>query len=242
MKHFILPLALLAIGSAACQTGTHYGSNGMRLSVDDAALVRVPVSDRDDIAKARTECAEANDRVEIAKREVQNAKAQVSLAEKEVSIAKAECEAAEKRVDLAHDTNNDSRSAALKDAEQNRSAVRAHHRWALSQVAYEEHRVDEKKAKLATEELRAELCESKLELAKAKAVNAVDQSDIAEYDTAAFEACVADKKMQVAMAEVDADAWDKKLKLCRSGLEDQAKAVPASYRDSWRKIDTSEVK
>jgi chromosome segregation ATPase len=236
------PLLLLALGSAACQSNSAHDRSGTRMSVDDKALVQVPVSQRDAITKARTESEETRDRIAVAKRDVQNAKDHVTVAEKEVAIAKDEVDAADKRVEVARETNQDTRATAVKDAEQNREAVRAHRRWADAQVCYQERRVDEMDARLAVENLRAELADAKVELAKAKAVNALDRSDLDEYDVGAFEARVADRKMKVAMAEVDADAWDKKIKLCRDALEDQAKAVPASYRDGWRKVDDVKAK
>lgn len=234
----LLPLALLVI-AAGCQSTSRMTN---RLSVDDDALVNVPVSDRDDITRARTECTEIEDRISVAERDVQNAKDRVSLAEQSAAIAHDEVDAADDRVKLAHSMNQDARGPAMKTADENREAVRAHARWADAQVAYHEHVVESMKARVEIESMRKELADAKVELAKAKAVNALDRSDMDEYDVGAFESVVATKKMNVEMAEIDAEAWEKKIKLCRDGLDEQAKSVPASYRDSWRKVDDAEVK
>ncbi|MDZ4771772.1 MAG: hypothetical protein SGI72_01420 [Planctomycetota bacterium] len=234
----LLPLALLVV-TAGCQSSSHRST---RLSVDDDALVNVPVSDRDDITRARTECTEVKDRMNVAERDVQNAKDRVSLAKQSAAIAHDELDAADDRVKLANSMNQDARGPAMKTADENREAVRAHGRWADAQVAYHEHVVDSMKARVELESLREELANAKVELAKAKAVNSLDRSDMDEYDVGAFESVVATKQMNVEMAEVDAEAWQKKIKLCRDALDSQAKTVPASYRDSWRKVEDVEVK
>jgi hypothetical protein len=235
----LLPLILIAVGSAACQSTMHRTA---RLSVDDDALVNVPVSQREEVAKARTECNEVQDRVTIAEHDVEMAKERLALAKQTAHISEEEVEAADDRVKLAHDMSDSGRANAIKTAEENREAIRAHCRWADSQVVYHERRVDGLKARVDIEKLRVELANAKVELAKAKAVNALERTDVDAYDVGAFEAVVANRQMNVELAKIDAEAWDKKMKLCRGALDDQAKLVPASYRDNWRKVDDSEVK
>lgn len=235
----LLPLILIAVGSAACQSTTHRTA---RLSVDDDALVNVPVGQREDVSKARTERTEGQDRVGIAERDLQNAQERVSLAKQTASMAEDECDAASDRVKMAHDANQDTRAAAIQSAEENRESVRAHSRWADTQVVYQQRRVEAQEDQVGLEKMRLELANAKVELAKARAVNGLDRPDVEAYDIGAFEAVVANRKLNVELAEIDAEAWQKKIKHCRTSLDAQAKLVPSSYRDNWRQMEDAELK
>lgn len=232
MKPF-LSFALICMGLAACQSTYHQ----TRMSVDDDALVRVPVSDRDDINKARADCLEAKDRIEVAERDLANAKERLNQAQSTASMAHDEIDVAQKRCKTAENSSADARDAEWQSAREHCDGVCAHARWADAQVVYHEHVVEEMKGRVELEQQRAKLCEAQVELAKAKAVNAADKNDVDPYDIAAFESAVAAQKLEVDMAEVDRDAWTKKMKLCKEAVDATAKAVPASYGSEWRKTD-----
>src|SRR5690349_2350125 len=129
MKTF-LTLALICMGAAACQTQNRHTN----LSVDDDELVRVPVSDRDDINKARTERMETEDRVAVAEHDLENAKERLSIAERAAAAADDECEAAHERCKLADKMKYDNRDVELKEASAHCESVGAHARAARSQV------------------------------------------------------------------------------------------------------------
>ena len=237
----LTPLILIAVGSMACQTSPYYARN-QKLTVSDATLVHVPVDNRSDIEKARSECAKEKDLVLVAQRNIDEAQERLSLAKHEVSIAQEEVQAAEKRMDVAEGSSQESRDQQMKDAQSNMEAVRAHLRFAESQVVFQESQIDQLKARKNLAEMRVDLADARAELAKAKAVNELKRTDIKPYDLMAFDCNVSDKEVAVAMAEVDAEAWEKKIKLRQEALVAQEKAVPASYRDSWRKVDNTPVK
>ena len=234
MKLF-LSLAVICLSAAACHSPSQDNNN--RLSVDDDALVRVPVSDREDINKARTEAMAVEDRVAVAEHDVENAKERLDIARHAASIAKEEAEVAHERCKLAAKENGDLRDDEKKKCAERCQGAGAHARWADAQIVYHEHVVDDMKARVDLEKARADLAKAQVELAKAKAVNDADKDDVDPYDIAAFEANVAAHKLDVEMAEVDRDAWTKKMKLCHDAVEERAKAVPAGYRDGVSKTE-----
>jgi hypothetical protein len=177
------------------------------------------------------------DRVAVAKHDLDNAKEQLTIAKHTASAAKEEAEAAHERCLLAEKANAASRDEEKKKCAAHCEGASAHARWADSEVVFHEHVVDDMKGRVELEQARAELAQAQVELAKAKAVNDADKNDVDPYDLAAFEAAVAARKLDVEMAEVDRDAWTKKMKLCRDAVDERAKAVPAGYRDGVTKTE-----
>ncbi len=228
---YILPIVLL--GAASCQSSS-YRSYDERPTVADKTLMSVPASERADIDNARMERSKAVDEVGLAEREVERAKERVKIAKGDVDIAAAEYDAAQSRIELAQGSNasdrNDRIDASMKDLD----GVRAHASWARTQVRLEEGRVEEAQAKVNVAEMRVELADARIELAKAQAVESLDRDDYRDIDVREFERRVADEELAVKMAEIEADACGKKLELRNDLLESRAKAVPASYRSSWK--------
>jgi hypothetical protein len=229
-----LSLALITLGLAACQTSF---SSQTRTSVDDDVLVQVPVADRGDINKARAESQDAVDRIGIAEHEVDLAKEKLRQAEHTASMANQEVAEARKR---SKNSENSASDADKQLATDNCDAACAHARWAEAQVVYHEHAVEDMKARVGLETLRKKLADAKVELAKAEAVNAADHEPVEPFDVAAFESAVAARQLDVAMAEVDRDAWVKKMQLCRAAVEAKAQEVPASFGADWLKTEAVE--
>lgn len=230
---YILPLVLLA---GACQSSS-YNSYGERPTIADKTLLSVPASERDDIDKARMERTKAVDEVALAEREVERAKERVEIAKSDINIAEAEYEAAQSRLELAQSSNASDRNERIENAMEDLDGVRAHAAWAHTKVEIEEGRVEEAQAKVKVAERRVELAEARIELAKAQAVESLDRDEYRDIDVNDFERCVADEELAVKMAEIEAEACAKKLELRNDLLEERAKAVPASYRSSWKNDD-----
>ena len=77
--------------------------------------------------------------------------------------------------------------------------------------------------------LRADLACSKVELAKAQAVNKLDRPGPRDISVTDFRACVEEEASKVAMGEVDAAACEKKFKLRQGALEQGFAAKATSY-------------
>lgn len=232
---YILPLVLVG---ASCQSSS-YNSYGERPTIADKTLMSVPASERDDIDKARMERTKSVDEVGLAEREVERAKERVKIAKGDVDIAAAEYKAAESRLELAQTSNASDRNDRIENAIKDLDGVRAHAAWAHTKVQLEENGVEEAQAKVKVAEMRVELADARIELAKAQAVEALDRDEYRDIDVGNFERCVADEELAVKMAEVEAEACAKKLELRSDLLEERSKAVPASYRSSWKKNDSS---
>lgn len=232
-------LLALAFAASACQTSP-YRSYGDRPTINDNTLMSVPVAKRDDINKARTEHAEMVDRVALAKRDVDEAQERVKLAKQEVSIANAEISAAESRLELARKRVDTDRDDGIKTATENLDGVRAHLRWARTNVILAEERVEQKQAQVELAEERVDLAQARIELAKASAVKDLERDDFDDIDVHDFQRSVADAEVSVRLAEIDIEAWEKKIEARKSSVDESAKLVPASYRKGWR--ETDEVK
>ncbi len=230
---YILPIVLLA---ASCQSGS-YKAYGERPTIADKTLMSVPSSAREDIDKARLERTQALDEVTLAKREVERAKERSSIAAKDVGIAKDEVDAGQERLELARSGSGADRNDRIQNAMKHLEGVRAHLAWTQAQVQFEEGRVEMANSKVAVAEQRVNLADARIELAKAEAVHSLEREDYSDVDVADFERCVAEQETELKMDQVDADASQKKMELRQDLLESRAKAVPASYRSSWKKSD-----
>lgn len=228
-----LPLVLICLGSVACQS-TY---SNKRMSVDDDALVRVPVAERESINKAREEHLQAQDRIAVAEQAVEAAQADLDIAKRTAGVSHDEMSVAQERCDIARKLDPETRQDAIRTADRDLDAVCAHARWADAQVDCQERVIEEKQAQVDLEKRRVDLAEAKVELAKAKAVNTSDSTDRHEYDVSAFESVVTARQLDVDLAEIDRDAWQKKLRLCRDAVEARADAVPTSYGTTWRSMD-----
>lgn len=240
MKNFLYLFPLLVLGTA-CQSSS-YRTHGTRPAIEDKTLMSVPVAQREDINKARTNRAEAMDRVDLTKQDVARAEERVNIAKSDLKIAEAEVDAAESRLELAKKSDDPNRDKEIKDAESKLDGVRAHHQWARTQVQLEENRVEELDARVKLAKQRVALADAKIELAKAKAVKDLNRPDLESIDVNEFERTVADEEVALKMSEIDVDAWSKKIELRQSALEARAKAVPASYGTAWRKNEQPEPK
>ena len=227
----ILGLALLASLAASCQTSPfnnhRYGYSTP--TVDDKALVYVPESDRGGIAKARTEVNEMKDRVSIAERNVTQEKQRLGVAKDELKVADASVEASEKALDVAQNSDESVRSRDVSAAKQQLESAQARWRSAESKIAFLEAHIDQLKSDVELANMRVELGDARVELAKAKAVVKLDRPEARNISVSEFEASVEEKEAHVAMAEVDANAWEKKVKLRQEALDKHLQARAASY-------------
>ena len=213
----LLPALALLFGCQAFDHGHDHYRDGADLRVDDGLLVHVPENKRDDIDEARRDSLKMQDAVTKAEHDVTVEKESLSIARDEADVAEDQVDNARRKLDLARrgDTKDD-----VKDAEDDLEGARKRYRAALAKVEWHKVKVDQLQADVTTARLRVDLANAKVELAKARAVHDLDRPESRDVAVNDFEASVADHETRVKMAEVDADAWKKKLDL----REDQVKA------------------
>ncbi|MEO6708038.1 MAG: hypothetical protein ABIP42_00580, partial [Planctomycetota bacterium] len=208
-------LALLSLLCVGCHTDPfsdrrHPYSDP---TVHDDVYVNVPESDRDEIAKIRTEWNELKDRVDIAERNVEQERQRLGVAKAELDAAEAGARAARKGLDVAYESEESIRQREIESAQRNLEAARAQWLSAKSKIAFHDANIDQLKAEVDLTKTRMDLAESRMELAKAKAVHKLDRPEARDIAVSEFEASVKEHEAIVAMAEVDAEAWQKKVKI-----------------------------
>lgn len=77
--------------------------------------------------------------------------------------------------------------------------------------------------------MRVKRSEAEVELAKAKAILALDRPESRDISVGEFQACVDEKNSEVALAEVDAAAWEKKVKVRKDVFDAHREAREASF-------------
>jgi len=194
----------------------HFGSDPR---VSDDVYVYVPESDRSDVDEARADSLKMKDTVAQAEHEVSVEAKRLDLAKSELNNAQDGVETAQKELELARESSHDDRKDGVDDAEGRLDQAR--HRWHAAQanVAWHEAHLDQLKADVTLAKLRVDLAEARIELAKAKAVSKLDRPEIYDVPVRDFEASVEDHETRIKMAEVDADAWKKKVELRQKALE-----------------------
>ena len=215
-----LPLLALLVG---CQSTTHdhvYNQHfGSDPQVSDDVYVYVPESDRSDVDEARADSLKMKDTVAQAEHEVSVEAKRLDVAKSELGNAEDGVETAQKALELARESSQSDRKDSVDDAEGRLDQAR--HRWHAAQanVAWHEAHLDQLKADVTLAKLRVDLAEARIELAKAKAVSKLDRPEIYDVPVRDFEASVEDHETRIKMAEVDADAWKKKVELRQKALE-----------------------
>lgn len=219
----IIGLAALALFTVGCKSNPFDNDryNYSSPEVDDDVLVYVPESERDEITKARSECDEMKDRVTIAENQVEQEKRRLDVAEEELDVAEAEVDAAKKALSVARNSSESIREREIDNADDKLENARARWRSAQSQIAFHQARIDQLQSEVELAEMRVELAEARVQLAKARAVRELDRPEADKITVSDFEACVEEKEAMVAMAEVDAEAWEKKVKMRQDALDER---------------------
>ncbi|HEX6882985.1 MAG TPA: hypothetical protein VF530_06365 [Planctomycetota bacterium] len=216
---WLVLIPALAIGCKSNPFSDRDGSAA--LVVDDDFLVDVPESDRADIAVARTERSEMRDLVAIAERNVEQGRRQLDVAEEELAAAEAAVRTAEKSLAVAGEDDESVRASEIGDANRRLEGARARKHWARSKVAYQGTHISRLESQTDLARLRLEWSEARVELAKARAVHELDRPEARALSVGEFEARVAEKQVEVAMAEIDAQAWEKKAQVRQHALDDR---------------------
>jgi chromosome segregation ATPase len=221
----IAPVLMLAL-LAACQTTDRhdhlaYDYVGLDPRVDDDVYVHVPEADRKDVDEARTESLRSKDEVAQAQHEVDLETKQLRVAKDELDNAKDSVDIAQREFLLANDTTHDDHDDYVKASQERLDQARQRLQAARAKVALHEVRLEQQKADVTLAKLQVELAESRIELAKAKAVYELDRPGCRDLPLRDFEAAVADRETRLKMAEVDAEAWNKKIELRQKMLDDR---------------------
>ncbi len=220
----ILSLSLLAaLVSSGCQSSSFLGSS-LRSStptVDEDILVYVPEANRSDITDARTERIKLQDSVNVAQRDIEIERQRISTAQDQLGIAEDGLEAAKRAHKVARESREGERSDNLDRTEN--EVENARNRWlsAKEKVHYHEARIAQLESSHELAELRVDLADARVELAKARAVSELDRPEARDVSVREFEMYVEEYETRLAMAEVDADAWDKKIELRQTALDDR---------------------
>lgn len=215
MKSFcLLPALALLVGCQAFGNDPYHNGDAPR--INDDLLVHVPADDRDDIEEARRESLKLKDAVAKAEHDVDVEQERLSIARDESDVAEDEVDNARRRLDLAR---RGDREGDVKDADERLADARKRYRASRAKVEWHKVKIDQLQADVTTARLRVELAEAKLELAKARAVHDLDRPETRDVAVHDFEACVEDHETRVKMAEVDADAWKKKLDLSEERMK-----------------------
>ncbi|HEX5009704.1 MAG TPA: hypothetical protein VFY71_04830 [Planctomycetota bacterium] len=226
----ITTLPLLALPLLfACETTTHdhvyHDHFGTDPKVSDDVYVYVPQSDRDDVNDARTESMKMQDSVAQAQHEVDVEAQQLDVARSELNNAEDGVDTARREYELSRETAQKDHDDRVDEAQKRLDAARQRWHAAAANVAWHEAHLDQLKADVTLAKLRVDLANAKVELAKAKAVSKLDRPEIYGLPLNDFEASVQDHETRIKMAEVDADAWKKKVELRQKALEDRKDKV-----------------
>ena len=213
-------LPVLALGCKSMSFGDH-PDGSVAVVVDDDILVNVPEADREEIARARSERSEMKDRVAIAERDVEQGKRQLDVAEEELEAAEAAVRTAEKSLVVARDGDERVRTSEMESASSRLATARTNLYYARSKVAHDRTHISRLKSHTDLANMRLEWSEACVELAKAKAVHELDRPEASEISVMEFEARVADREVQVAMAEIDTEAWERKVQVRQDALDVQ---------------------
>ncbi len=230
----IASLLLLALLTAGCQSGTSYNNHyrGSTPHVEDDVFVYVPESDRGDIATARAESSRMMDSVAVAKRDLDQEVQRLSLAEDQLETTGDEVDTARESLALARDSNEARREKEVENATRQLESARSRWRYGESAVAYNELRVDQLESGVALAKLRVTLADARIEFAKAHAVSKLDRPEAQDVSLPDFQACIDEHEARIAMAEVDADAWKKKLELRQKALDSRREASAKAEADA----------
>jgi len=211
---------LLALGCRSTPFG-HNPDGSVAVVVNDDMLVSVPEADRESITRARTERGEMKDRVVMAERDAEQGRRQLDVTKEELEAAEAAVQTAEKSLEVARDGGEGVRKSEMESASLRLEDARAQLYCARSKFAHGRTQLSRLESETDLADLRMQWSEARVELAKARAVHELDRPEAREISMMAFEARVADRQVQVAMAEIDAQAWEKKVQVRQDALEEQ---------------------
>lgn len=211
---------LLALGCRSTRFGND-PDGSVAVVVNDDMLVSVPEADRENITRARTERSEMKDRVAMAERDAEQGRRQLDVTEEELEAAEDAVTTAEKGLEVARDGNENARASEMESANRKLETARTRLYLARSRVAHGKTQLSRLESETDLANLRLQWSEACVELAKAKAVHELDRPEAREISVRAFEARVADRKIQVALAEIDTQAWEQKVQVRQDALEEQ---------------------
>ena len=192
-------------------------------TVDNAMVARVSEDARQDISELRAERARMQDQVMLAEEVVQREENMLDIAQAELELAESELEAARDRA-----------GSGAPNAVENVDVAHVHRSWSEELIDYHEARIEWARAQLELAEANYSLSEARLELTKARAVHELE--GVQKPDIMVFQLGVEQAKTDVAMAEIDTEAWKRKVETLRSRLDEVAQEVPEDRRRGWRRV------
>lgn len=217
-------LSFAALLSVACQSNRYSDSTypTSTPTVSDDVYVLVPEKNRSAIAENRAERIRMQDSVAIAERDLMMERQRLDGAKLEAKQAGESMTAARRAMEVADESGQLRREDEMDRAADQIDRARARWHQARAQVAFHESRIAQLEAEVKLAELRVELADAKVELDKARAVAELDRPESKSIAIRDFEANVAEHETRIAMAEVDAKAWEEKMELRKEAIEASA--------------------
>ena len=225
-------LSLAALLSVACQSNRYSDSvyATSTPTVADDVYVLVPEANRSAIAQSRAERMRMQDGVDIAERDLMMERQRLDGAKVAADQAGEGMTAARRALEVAEDSAQARRDEEIERANEQINRARARWQLARSQVAFHESRIAQLESDVTLAELRVDLADAKIELDKARAVSKLDRPEAKKIALRDFEASVAEHELRIAVAEVDAKAWEQKMELRQEAIE-----ASATNREEVRK-------
>ncbi|MBI1381592.1 MAG: hypothetical protein GC161_10960 [Planctomycetaceae bacterium] len=217
-------LSLLALVTAGCQSHRYteniYPSGTP--TVADELFVLVPEGSRKSIIEARTERLRMQDAVAVAERDLKLERQRLEVAKVEAEQTATGMTAARRSLEVAEKSAEGRREADMDEAAAQIDRARARWHEARMNVAFHESRIAQLEDELELAKLRVDLADARVELDKAKAVAKLDRPEAENIAIGDFEANVEEHETRIAIAEIDAKAWEEKMELRREAIEASA--------------------
>lgn len=217
-------IPLVALMTVACQT-SRYAEQAYSTSaptVDKDLFVLVPEANRGDLAETRAELSRVQDGVGLAERDLMVERQRLTGAKQTAEQAGEGMSSARRALVVAKNSGELRRADEIATATAQIDRARARWHEARSQVALHTSRIAQLESDVILAKLRVDLATAKVEFDKARAVTQLDRPEADTIALRDFEASVAECETQIAMAEVDAEAWERKMQLRQKALEASA--------------------
>lgn len=191
------------VGTVVAVGGLFACSSGPSMRVEDALLAKVPPGAMQGVIDARAKRDQAADAVSKAEIDITKAKNAADLVKSELKIAESEVEQAGLKVDIAKQQGN---AEAIQDAEAEAAIKRATVDVKKKLLNLRLRQIEQAEARLVLAKILLEKAQAEVELAKAKAVQGLDDPRAKEISVSRFELQVTEYKSKVAKAEEEVAA------------------------------------
>lgn len=207
--------ALVLVGPLACASTS---GNKQADKVTEADMGRLPADEKGPLTEARRFAASAQDQRNEAALALEKANQEVQLAGADEAAAKALEEQAKAREGIASDSREPN---ALRQARMLRAQADGQREAAKARREYAEKLVEARKAGAEAANLRVNLANQRLELAKVQSLREAGVPAGSKYDLAAFQARVNDAQRKLDEAEGKARKSDEQAGTARAMWEER---------------------